>query len=112
MAIKVFIPTPLRPYTEKQDTVEVEGKNVEEALKNLTSKYRPLQQHLYSEQGTLRSYVNIYVNDSDIRYLAKEKTPLKETDTLSIIPSIAGGAEIGDTGIEEDIHLSNEEILR
>ena len=48
MSIKVFIPTPLRPYTEKQDIVEVEGSTVEEALKNLTSKYRPLQQHLYS----------------------------------------------------------------
>ena len=112
MPIKIFIPTPLRPYTEKQDTVEVEGSTVEEALKNLTSKYRPLQQHLYSDQGTLRSYVNIYVNDSDIRYLSKEKTPVKETDSISIIPSIAGGVEIAEVEIEEEVQLSKEEILR
>jgi adenylyltransferase/sulfurtransferase len=112
MSIKVFIPTPLRPYTGKQDSVEVEGSTVEETLKNLIYKYQSLQQHLYSDQGTLRSYVNIYVNDSDIRYLLKEKTPVKETDSISIIPSIAGGVEIAEAEIGEDIQLSKEEILR
>ena len=112
MSIKVFIPTPLRPYTEKKDSVEVEGSTVEEVLSNLTSKYHPLQQHLYSEQGALRSYVNIYVNDNDIRYLLKENTPLKETDSLSIIPSIAGGIEIAEAEIDEEVELSKEEILR
>ena len=112
MSVKVFIPTPLRPYTEKRDTVEVEGNTVEEVLNNLTSKYRPLHQHLYSEQGDLRSYVNIYVNDNDIRYLSKEKTPVLETDSISIIPSIAGGVEVLEAEIDEEIHLSQEEILR
>jgi adenylyltransferase/sulfurtransferase len=114
MSIKVFIPTPLRPYTEKQESVNVEGTTVEEVLTNLTSKYHPLQQHLYSEQGTLRSYVNIYVNDNDIRYLSKEKTPVKETDSISIIPSIAGGTEMYEveTETEEEVQLSKEEILR
>ncbi|MCX6120130.1 MAG: molybdopterin-synthase adenylyltransferase MoeB [Ignavibacteriales bacterium] len=112
MSIKIFIPTPLRPYTEKQDTVEVEGSTVEEALKNLTLKYRSLQQHLYSEQGTLRSYVNIYVNDNDIRYLSKEKTNVNETDSISIIPSIAGGVEVCEVETEEEVQLSKEEILR
>ena len=112
MSIKVFIPTPLRPYTEKQDTVEVEGNTVQEVLNNLTSKYQPLHQHLYSEQGDLRSYVNIYVNDNDIRYLLKEKTPVNETDSISIIPSIAGGVEVDEVEIEEEVQLSNEEILR
>jgi sulfur-carrier protein adenylyltransferase/sulfurtransferase len=112
MSVKVFIPTPLRPYTEKQDTVEVEGSTIEEVLKNLTLKYRPLHQHLYSEQGDLRSYVNIYVNDNDIRYLSKEKTPVLETDSVSIIPSIAGGVEILEAEIDEEIQLSQEEILR
>ncbi|RPI07090.1 MAG: molybdopterin-synthase adenylyltransferase MoeB [Ignavibacteriae bacterium] len=111
MSIRVFIPTPLRPYTEKQDTVEVDGSTVEEVLKNLTLKYHPLRQHLYSEEGLLRSYVNIYVNENDIRYLAKEKTPVHETDSISIIPSIAGGIDV-EVETEEEVGLSNEEILR
>ena len=112
MSVKVFIPTPLRPYTDKQDMVEVEGETVEEILKNLTLKYHPLQQHLFSENGILRSYVNIYVNDQDIRYLSKEKTHVQGTDTISIIPSIAGG--IDETGVEvtRQLKLSREEILR
>jgi len=112
MSIKVFIPTPLRPYTEKKDTVEVDGSTVEEVLNNLTSKYRQLHQHLYSEQGDLRSYVNIYVNDNDIRYLLKEKTHVNETDSISIIPSIAGGVEVVEAEIDEEVELSKEEILR
>ncbi len=110
MSIKIFIPTPLRPYTEKKDTVEVGGNTVGEVLQNLTLKYGDIRQHLYGENGSLRSYVNIYVNDEDIRYLAKEKTPVKESDTVSIIPSIAGGADV--TTVEEEISLSNEEVLR
>ena len=91
MAIKVFIPTPLRSYTDKKDTVELDGFTVEEVLNNLTSKFGQIRQHLYAENGNLQNYINIYVNDEDIRYLAKEKTAVKETDTISIIPSIAGG---------------------
>ncbi len=91
MAVKVIIPTPLRQYTGKQDSVEVEGQTVEEVLRNLTAQYGELQRHLYGEQGKLRSFVNIYRNEEDIRYLEHEKTPVKATDVLSIVPSIAGG---------------------
>jgi len=110
MQVKVFIPTPLRPYTDKKDTVEVGGSTVGEVLQNLTSKYGDIRQHLYGENGDLRSYVNIYVNDEDIRYLSKDKTPVKESDTVSIVPSIAGGVEV--TTVEDEVQLSNEEILR
>jgi molybdopterin/thiamine biosynthesis adenylyltransferase/rhodanese-related sulfurtransferase/molybdopterin converting factor small subunit len=112
MTVKVYIPTPLRPFTGKQDIVEVEGRTVEEVLRNLTSQFSQLQQHLYSEDGNFRSYVNIYVNNDDIRYLAKGKTPVKQSDSISIIPSIAGGVYEGATAVDQDISLSNEEILR
>ena len=91
MANKILIPTPLRPFTDKQDAVEVEGGTVGEALAQLTSKHEGLKKHLYTEEGKLRSFVNIYLNDDDIRYLQREETPIKPGDTLSIIPSVAGG---------------------
>ena len=93
MSVKVIIPTPLRQYTEKKDSIVVDGKTVDEVLRNLTAQYGDLRKHLYSEDGKLRSFVNIYRNDEDIRYLEREKTPVKETDVLSIVPSIAGGRE-------------------
>ena len=89
---KILIPTPLRPFTDKLDAVEVDGATIGELLKNLTTKYGGLKQHLYSADGKLRSFVNVYVNDDDIRYLQKDQTPLKSGDTVSIIPSVAGGA--------------------
>jgi adenylyltransferase/sulfurtransferase len=93
MGVKVVIPTPLRQYTDKSPTVIVEGRTVEEVLRNLMQQYGDLQKHLYSDDGKLRSFVNIYRNDEDIRYLDREKTALKETDVVSIVPSIAGGSE-------------------
>ncbi len=112
MAVKVFIPTPLRSFTDKLETVEVEGATVGEVLNNLTSKYAQIKQHLYSEDGNFRSYVNIYVNDEDIRYLAKDKTVVKESDTVSIVPSIAGGIDVDVEEVESGIQLSNDEVLR
>ncbi len=93
MAVKVFIPTPLRPYTNQKDVVEVEGRTVAEALQKLTASYQDLKKHLYTEDGKLRSFVNIYVNDQDIRHLKKEKTPLSGEETVHIVPSIAGGSQ-------------------
>ena len=90
--IKILIPTPLRPFTDKLDTVEVTGSTVGELLQHLTTKHPGLKQHLYAADGKLRSFVNVYVNDDDIRYLQKNETPVKDGDTLSIIPSVAGGA--------------------
>jgi len=91
MATKILIPTPLRSYTAKRDVVEAEGATVGELLANMTEQYTDLRKHLYTNEGTLRSFVNIYVNDDDIRYLEKEQTPVTSDDTVSIIPSVAGG---------------------
>jgi molybdopterin/thiamine biosynthesis adenylyltransferase/rhodanese-related sulfurtransferase/molybdopterin converting factor small subunit len=93
MATKILIPTPLRPYTDKKDAVDAEGATIGELLADLTARHTGLKAHLYNDQGKLRSFVNIYVNDEDIRYLAKEQTPVKAGDTVSIIPSVAGGVE-------------------
>jgi molybdopterin converting factor small subunit len=91
--MKILIPTPLRQYSDKKDAVEVSGKTVGEALGHLTSAHPDLRRHLYTDDGKLRAFVNVYVNDEDIRYLQKENTPVKESDTVSIVPSIAGGKE-------------------
>lgn len=93
MGVKVMIPTPLRQFAEKRESVDLEAKTVAEALGSLTSQFGELRKHLYSDDGRLRSFVNVYVNDEDIRYLQKEKTALQQGDTISIVPSIAGGAE-------------------
>ena len=116
MSVKVMIPTPLRAYTGRADTVEVEGNTAGEVLKNVAEKYSQLKKHLFDESGDIRSYVNIYINDEDIRYLQNDKTKIKETDIVSIVPSIAGGnvivEEVEEKVKEENIQLSNEEILR
>ena len=91
MAVRVMIPTPLRAYAGKQESVEVQAATVAEALAALTSRYGELKKHLFGDDGRLRSFVNVYVNDDDIRYLQKEGTPLRDGDTISIVPSIAGG---------------------
>jgi molybdopterin/thiamine biosynthesis adenylyltransferase/rhodanese-related sulfurtransferase/molybdopterin converting factor small subunit len=92
MANKILIPTPLRPFTDKQESVELSGTTVGDILKQLTSRFEGLRKHLYTDDGKLRSFVNVYVNDEDIRYLQREQTPIKDGDTVSIIPSVAGGA--------------------
>ena len=92
MATKILIPTPLRPFTDKKDAVEAEGQTVGELLADLTTRHAGLKAHLYNAEGKLRSFVNVYVNDEDIRYLQKEQTPVNAGDTVSIIPSVAGGA--------------------
>jgi MoaD family protein len=89
---KVHIPTPLRQYVGKQASVEVQGKTVAEVMAALVSQHPDLRRHLYTEEGKLRAFVNLYVNDEDIRYLQKEATALKDSDNISIVPSIAGGA--------------------
>lgn len=91
--MKIFIPTPLRQYAGKKDAVEVRASTVGDALAELTSSHPDLKRHLYTEEGKLRAFVNVYLNDEDVRYLAqKEQTPVKDGDHLSIIPSIAGGS--------------------
>lgn len=89
--MKVLIPTPLRQYADKKDAVDVSAATVGEALSQLTTAHPDLRKHLYNDAGQLRAFVNLYLNDEDIRYLQKEKTPVTPSDTLSIVPSIAGG---------------------
>ena len=89
---KIHIPTPLRQYVGKQASVEVPGSTVGEAMNALVAQHPELRKHLYTEDGKLRAFVNLYVNDEDIRYLLKEATALEEGDNISIVPSIAGGA--------------------
>jgi len=117
MAVKVLIPTPLRPYAEKRESVEVQGKTVGEALVSLIAQYQELRRHLFTEDGQLRSFVNVYVNDEDVRYLHREGTALRDGDTITLVPSIAGGAESASRNratLEETPNnsLSKEEILR
>jgi MoaD family protein len=92
MPVKVIIPTPLRPYAGKHNSVEYKAATVADALGQLTTQFGELKRHLFTEDGKLRSFVNVYVNDEDIRYLLKEGTQIKDGDTISIVPSIAGGA--------------------
>jgi sulfur-carrier protein len=88
----IFIPTPLRSYVSGRDAVEVNGSTVTEALSELTHTHPELRKHLFTSEGKLRAFVNLYLNDEDVRYLpAKEATAVSAADTLSIIPSIAGG---------------------
>src|SRR5262245_2878570 len=89
---KIHLPTPLRPYAEDASNVDVRGGTVAEALQALVSRYAALQPHLFDGTGKLRSFVNVYRNEEDVRHLAREKTALSDGDRLSIVPSIAGGA--------------------
>src|SRR5437879_10919840 len=89
---KVLIPTPLRQFTAKQDSVTVSGATVGEVLSALTTQFPELRKQIFNDEGKLRSFVNVYLNDEDIRYLGKDATPAADADTLSLVPSIAGGA--------------------
>src|SRR5688572_7577051 len=91
----IHIPTPLRPFTDKKESVEVSGATVGELLADLTKKHDGLRKHLYTDEGRLRNFVNVYLNDEDIRYLQKEQTLVKPGDSLSIVPSVAGGSPAG-----------------
>lgn len=91
MTVKVLIPTPLRPHAGGKAVAEFPATTVAEALHHLTTEYVELKKHLFTNEGKLRSFVNVYVNGEDIRYLGQENTPTKDGDTINIIPSIAGG---------------------
>src|ERR1700691_3332149 len=91
---KVLIPTPLRQFTEKQDSVTVPGGTVRGVLNALTDQYPELRRQIFTDEGKVRSFVNVYLNDEDIRYLNKEATETKDGDTLSLVPSIAGGSSV------------------
>jgi molybdopterin/thiamine biosynthesis adenylyltransferase/rhodanese-related sulfurtransferase/molybdopterin converting factor small subunit len=108
---RILIPTPLRAFTGRQDTVEVSGATIAEALGDLTTRFGDLRAHLFTDEGRLRSFVNVYVNDEDIRYLQRDATPVKPGDIISIVPSVAGGVS-ADQPITVSTELTSDEIKR
>ncbi len=106
VSVKVMIPTPLRQYVGNRDVVELKGDTVDEVLRGLADANVQLKRHLYEDGGKIRNFVNVYLNEEDIRYLERGKTPVREGDVIAIIPSIAGGA----AGLEES--FSYEDIQR
>jgi adenylyltransferase/sulfurtransferase len=106
---KVLIPTPLRQFTGKQDSVTVAGATVGEVLNALTAQFPDLRKQIFNDEGKVRSFVNVYLNDEDIRYLSKDSTAAKDADTISLVPSIAGGSAVE---APPEAALSNDEILR
>jgi molybdopterin converting factor small subunit len=91
MHTKILIPTALQVYTGDREAIEAHGATVGEVLADLAERFAALRRHLYADDGRLRSFVNVYVNDEDVRYLQHESTPLHAGDVVSIVPSIAGG---------------------
>jgi adenylyltransferase/sulfurtransferase len=112
MSVKVLIPTPLRPFTNQQAMVQADGGTVGEVLRSLTAAHGELAPHLFGTDGKLRSFVNIYVNDEDIRYLDRERTPVAGTDTLSIVPSVAGGTSVLEAPVDELPALTSADVQR
>ncbi len=117
---KILIPTPLRPFADNQARLDVDGRTVGEAMKALVAKYPRLEGHLYDDGGALRNFVNVYVGEDDIRYRERTETPVEPDSEISIVPSVAGGADGPAGGIApgvvaaapEEVGLSNEEIRR
>lgn len=88
---KILIPTPLRQYAGGADSVDVSASNAGDALGQLVAAHPDLKKQLFNDEGKLRAFVNVYVNEEDIRYLDRDRTAVKDGDTISIVPSIAGG---------------------
>lgn len=111
MPISILVPTALRNFTGGGDTITVAAETVGAALSSLIEKHPDLKKHLYNDEGKLRHFVNIYLNDEDIRYIEKDATPVKDGDVISIVPSIAGGST---TVVDEarEVDLDHDEILR
>src|SRR5947208_2964440 len=129
MPVTIVIPTPLRQFAGGQSEIEVNASTAGEALDQLTNTHAELRRHLFNDQNTLRNFVNVYVNDEDIRHVDGPSTPVKDGDTILIVPSIAGGSIVLDevaskdggapqsqlvgTALQSDLPmLSNEEVAR
>ena len=108
MSVTVSIPTPLRGFTAGQDSVELPGDTVGQVLNGLLATHAGLKRHLLQDDGRLRSFVNLYLNETDIRHLSSTETPVRPGDVLTIVPSIAGGSPAVDT----ELSLSQAEVLR
>src|SRR5436853_5304921 len=98
MPVTISIPTALRQYASGHSEIQVEATTAGEALEQLTTQHAELRKHLYNEQNRLRNFVTVYVNDEDIRHVSGAATPVKDGDTVMIVPAIAGGASV-----EEDV---------
>src|SRR5438552_9409914 len=114
MMVTVIIPTALRQHTDNEDELKLNARTVSDALKELVTSFPNLRRHLYSESGRLRNFINIYLNEEDIRYKEGESTALKDGDTLMIIPAIAGGAHAAadDEEQEAKVSFSSSEFAR
>jgi adenylyltransferase/sulfurtransferase len=112
MPVTITIPTALRQYAGGSSEIEVEASTAGEALERLTSTHAELRKHLYTDQNALRNFVNVYINDEDIRHAEGAQTPVKDGDTIMIVPSIAGGATTEEEVAADLPALSNEEIAR
>lgn len=115
MAVTVRIPTPLRQYTANQREVHIDGRTVSEVLSKLVASHGQLKQHFFDERGELRGFVNVYVNNEDIRHGKGVETPVKAGDTVVIVPAVAGGAlpmRGGPPPMRDPRALSREEIRR
>ena len=106
MTVTVIIPTALRQHTDDEDELKLNARTVSDALKELVTSFPNLRRHLYSDSGRLRNFINIYLNEEDIRYKEGEGTALKDGDTLMIIPAIAGGAHAADDDEEHGAKVS------
>lgn len=92
MPITVRIPTPLQKLTQNKAEIEVNGANIGELINNLEKDFPGIKERIYDETGKIRRFINIYVNEEDVRFLQREETSLKDGDEVSIIPAIAGGS--------------------
>ncbi len=111
MAITVRIPTPLRKYTQGKDEVAVEGTDLRELLQNLEKGYKGIGQRIMDDKGGVRRFVNIYLNDEDIRFKKNLETPIKDGDVVSIIPAIAGGAPGRSVSVKKKVYLTYKKTL-
>ena len=102
MSVTIQIPTPLRRFTGEQGEVQVEGGTVGEAMAALAERYPSVKRHLFTDDGALRSFVNVFLNDEDVRHMKSQQTPVSPGDTLVIIPSIAGGSGGAPTATETE----------
>ena len=112
MALKVLLPVALRHLTGNRDEVELNGDSVGEVIDGLVRRFPDLKPHLLNDEGQVRNFVNVYINDEDVRYLQEDRTPVKEGDVLSIVPSIAGGNLGAVEAASENLDLSQDEIQR
>lgn len=91
MAVTVRVPTPLRSFTNGAEEVSIDGATIQEVVDNLEASHNGIKDRLCGEDGKIRRFLNVYVNDEDIRFLEHQETPVKDGDTVSIVPAIAGG---------------------